>query len=110
SLPAVRAGKAQNIPLLIGSNRDEMKFYAPAKRPSLGDDALRDGVQRWLPREHAERAAEVVATFKASRQQRGLAHDNHDILDAVDTVARFTLQASRLAEAQAQHQPNTYQY
>lgn len=110
SLPAVRAGQAQNIPLLIGSNRDEMKFYAPAKRPSLGDDALRDGVQRWLPREHAERAAEVVATFKASREQRGLAHDNHDILDAVETAVRFTVQASRLAEAHAQHQPNTFQY
>jgi para-nitrobenzyl esterase len=52
----------------------------------------------------------MIATFKASRARRGLAHANHDILDAVETAVRFTVPTARLAQAHAEHQPNTYQY
>lgn len=109
-LTAVRSGQARDIPLLIGTNRDEMKFYAPAKRAPLEEEALHSAVSRWLPPEHKSRAAEVCATFKASRSERGLVHENADILEAVETTLRFGVQASRLAQAHAAHQPNTYHY
>ena len=109
-LNAVRAGKARNIPLLIGTNRDEMKFYAPAKRNPLDDATMHAAVSRWLPPEHRTRAADVCATFKASRSERGLAHENTDIVDAVETTLRFSVQATRLAQAHAAHQPRTYHY
>jgi para-nitrobenzyl esterase len=109
-LAAVRAGQAREIPLLIGTNRDEMKFYAPAKRSPIDDDALEAGIGRWLPREHKARAAEIAAMFKAERSERGLAHENTDILDSVETQVRFSVQATRLAQAHAEHQPNTYHY
>jgi para-nitrobenzyl esterase len=109
-LTAVRAGTARDIPLLIGTNRDEMKFYAPAKRSSVDDTALEEGISRWLPREHKSRALEVAAVIRATRAEQGLVHENPDLLDAVETSARFTVQAARLAQAQAEHQPNTFMY
>jgi para-nitrobenzyl esterase len=109
-LAAVRAGQARNIPLLIGVNRDEMKFYAPAKRSPLADAALQAGVARWLPAEHKTRAAEVCEAFKLSRTEHGLPHENTDLLDAFETCVRFTVQASRLAQAHAEHQPDTFHY
>lgn len=109
-LAAVRAGAAREIPLLIGTNRDEMKFYAPAKRSPLDEAALEEGISRWLPREHKGRALEVALTIRAARAEHGLAHENTDILDAAETNVRFTVQAARLAQAQAEHQPDTYHY
>jgi para-nitrobenzyl esterase len=109
-LTAVRAGAARNIPLLIGTNRDEMKFYAPAKRSPLDDAALEEGISRWLPREHKARALEVAAAIKAARAEHGLPHENSDLLDAVETNVRFTVQAARLAQTHAEHQPDTFVY
>jgi para-nitrobenzyl esterase len=110
SLSAIRAGWARDIPLLIGSNRDEMKFYIPAKRPPLDSAALLAGVSRWLPAEHKARAAEVCETFRASRSQRGHGHANTDIIDAFETSLRFNVQAARLAAAQAEQQQHVYHY
>ena len=109
-LAAVRAGWARDIPLLIGTNRDEMKFYAPAVRSPVDDAALEEGIGRWLPREHKSRALEVAAVIKATRAEHGLPQENTDILDAVETNARFTVQAARLAQGHAEHQPDTYHY
>ena len=109
-LAAVRAGHAREIPLLIGTNRDEMKYYVPARRSALDESALEASVGRFLPHEHKSRAAEVCDTFKAARAERGLRHENTDILDAIETSARFSVQAARLAQAHAEHQPNTFHY
>jgi para-nitrobenzyl esterase len=109
-LSAVRAGKARDIPLLIGVNRDEVKLYAPPQRPALDDAALSGRVSELMPAGRRERAASVVETFRASRVQRGLPSDNWDIFDAIETASRFTVPAARMAEAQAEHQPRTYQY
>lgn len=109
-LLAVRAGRARDIPLLIGSNRDETKFYAPAARAALTDDELLVRVAHVLPHSARGREAEVVDTYKRSRKERALPHDNLDVLDALETASRFTVQAARLAQAQAEHQPDTYHY
>lgn len=109
-LAAMRAGVAREIPLLIGTNRDEMKFYAAAKRSAIDDDALEAGVSRWLPREHRARALELASVFKAERAERGLPHANTDILDAIETSVRFSVPAARVAQTQAEHQPSTFHY
>jgi len=109
-LAAVRAGQASTIPLLVGSNRDETKFYALAQRAELDDAELEKRVREVLPARARDRVPEVIATYRASRAQRGLPHTNLDIIDAIDTAARFGVQAARLAQAQAEHQPRTFHY
>lgn len=110
-LDAVRDGAAADIPLLIGTARDEQKFYVPAQRPAIDDAELHRQLQSSLPRRAADRVAEVVEVYRASREARGLPATHHDIADAVATASRFRMPALRLAEAQAAHRPTfVYQF
>jgi para-nitrobenzyl esterase len=109
-LTAIRDGRARNIPLLVGTNRDEAKFYATPKREPISDSTLEQRVRAILPHRARERVPEVVAGYRSSRMQRNLPHTNNDLLDAIDTAARFAVPASRMAEAQAAHQPKTFMY
>jgi para-nitrobenzyl esterase len=109
-LSAVREGMAQQIPLMVGTNRDEYKLYVPAKRSEIDDAELLRQVREQLPKEAADRAADVVAVYRKSRSERGLPHSHHDIADAIVTASRFRIPATRLCEAQAPHQPKTFLY
>jgi para-nitrobenzyl esterase len=109
-LQAVRDGYAREIPFLIGVNRDETKFYVNPKRAPLDDEQLAQRVRAILPHRAREKVATVIETYRASRVSRNLPHTNNDILDALGTAATFTIPTSRLAEAQAKHQPDTFVY
>jgi para-nitrobenzyl esterase len=109
-ISAVREGVARNIPLLIGTNRDEQKLYVSMPRKPTDDAELERQVREQLPRSAADRAAEVIAVYRKSREARGLPSSNHDVADAVGTASRFRIPATRLCEAQAAHQPQTYLY
>jgi para-nitrobenzyl esterase len=109
-LQAVRDGQAHEIPFMIGVNRDETKFYVNPKRAQLDDEQLAQRVRAILPHKAREQVANVIATYRASRSARGLPHTHNDILDAIATAATFTVPTSRLADAKAKHQPNTYAY
>jgi para-nitrobenzyl esterase len=109
-LAAVRDGAASDIPLLIGTTRDEHKLYVAPRREPIDDTELVRQVAAQLPRRAADRAAEVVDVYRRSRQARGIACGNHDIADAVATASRFRIPAIRLAEAQQRHQANTFMY
>ena len=107
---AVRKGAARDIPLLIGTNRDEHKFYVDPRRPPLADAALEEQLRQLLPAASRERASELIACYRESRSSRDLPHSNNDVLDAAQTDSRFRIPATRVAAAQAEHQPNTYAY
>jgi para-nitrobenzyl esterase len=107
---AVREGCASEVPLMIGTTRDEQKLYVPRNRPDLTDAELVEQVRAALPRRASDRAAEVVEVYRASRSSRGLGASPHDIIDAVMTASRFRTPAVRLAEAQHVHQPSTFLY
>lgn len=109
-ISAVREGMAKAIPLMLGTNRDEQKLYAPLKRQALADAELEQQVQEQLPRSAAGRAAEVIAVYRTSRGARALPGGNHDIADAIGTASRFRIPATRLGEAQVVHQPQTFLY
>ena len=109
-MAAVRAGIASDVPLMIGTARDEQKLYVAANRDPIDDVELERRVRASIPRRAAERAGEAVAIYRASRLDRGLPSDNLDIIDAVITASRFRLPALRLAEAQQAHQPATFLY
>jgi para-nitrobenzyl esterase len=109
-LDAVRDGAVRDVPLLVGTARDEAKLYVRPDRPQLDDATLLEQVRRTLPRRAADRAAEVVDVYRASRTERGLGATNNDIIDALATASRFRMPAIRLAETQGAHQPSTFVY
>lgn len=110
-IEVIGAGELADIPLMIGTTRDEQKLYMAAQhRAPLSDDDLCAQVSGVLPRRAVDRAAEVIACYRASRTDRGLPASNLDILDAIATTSRFRLPALRVAEAYRQHQPSTFVY
>ena len=109
-LVAVRKGTARDIPLMVGTNRDEQKLYVPVPRPELDDAELAKQVRELLPRGSEARASEVIAVYRKSRSERRLPSSHGDIADALGTAARFRIPATRLCEAQVAHQPRTFLY
>jgi para-nitrobenzyl esterase len=109
-LTSVRAGEAKHIPLLIGTNRDEAKFFLGRERAPIDAATLERRVQALLPRTAAGRVQTVIDTYRASRVEHALPSSNVDILDAVSTASTFGVPTARLAQAQANHQPDTYVY
>ena len=108
---AVRAGTAANVPMLIGTNRDEIKLFAAMTRREPIDDArVVSAVRAVLPKASADDATALVETYRKSRRGRGLPDSNLDIADAVTTDARFRTSSTRLALAHREHQPDTYDY
>jgi para-nitrobenzyl esterase len=109
-MAAVRDGIARDIPLMIGTARDEQKLYVAPRRDPIDDADLERQVRATIPRRAADRVSGVVATYRSSRTERGLPADNLDIIDALVTASRFRQPALRLAEAQQAHQPATFVY
>jgi para-nitrobenzyl esterase len=109
-LTSVRAGQAKHTPLLIGTNRDETKFYLGRERPAIDDATLERRVQALLPRKAAGQARQLIDTYRASRIEHDLPSSNTELLEAINTASTFGVPTARLAQAQAKHQPNTYVY
>lgn len=108
---AVRAGSAASIPMLIGTNRDEIKLFAAmARREPIDDARLIATVRALLPKATEGTATGLVETYRTSRRARDLPDSNLDIADAVTTDARFRASSMGLAVAQREHQPHTYAY
>ncbi|MDA1148112.1 MAG: carboxylesterase family protein, partial [Chloroflexi bacterium] len=104
----VARGDLANVPILIGTNRDEMKqFNAMRPRDPLSDDDLVAWTRNQLPAGQAPEAQRVIEVMRASRSSRGLPSTNLDMLDAIQTQA-MRVANTHLAGLQHAHQPNTY--
>lgn len=106
----MRDGLVGDVPLMVGTARDEQKLYVAPDRAPIDDHELERQVRAYLPRRAADQAAEVIDVYRRSRADRGLPATNHDIVDAVATASRFRMPGLRLAETQRAHQPNTFVY
>lgn len=111
-LEAVANGSSADVPVLIGSNRDEAKLFnvTVRERPQPDDAALVEALRPSLPGASADRITMLAGTYRTSRESRGLPHANNDILDAVQSDVRFRLPSIRLAEAQRKNQSRTFSY
>lgn len=109
-LAALREGVAREIPLLIGTTRDEHKLFVVPPRAALDDAQLESQVRALLPPSAAARAGTLIASYRDSRAKHDLPCSNHDISDALLTASRFRIPAIRMCEAQAMHQPQTFLY
>jgi para-nitrobenzyl esterase len=90
-----------DVPLLVGTTRDEWNLFSLMARDQMDDVALLRRLGRLVEDPH-----QMVATYRQ-------AHDtsDHDALwSAIMTDRVFRIPAIRLAEAQAGHQPATFMY
>lgn len=107
-IDAIKNGSAREIELLTGSTLDEFKLWTAIKTESyeFEEERLLGKVKRVtkfmdLDDKKSKQMIEVYSQLKKTPR---------DILDAIRTDYEFRIQAIRLAEAQSQHQPNTYMY
>ncbi|MFQ5382722.1 MAG: carboxylesterase/lipase family protein, partial [Dehalococcoidia bacterium] len=107
---AVRAGRAAGIPVIAGTNRDEVKLFVPGRREPIDDRSLLAGIGQSLPNASADDLEGLIRVYRTSRAGRGLPNTNLDLLDAVNSDIRFRLPATRFAAAQRAHQPKTHMY
>jgi len=114
-LAAVGAGAAREVPLLIGTNRDESKLFAPLDPEAASLDEARL-VSRCEEAVAAGRPAlrgmgrQAVDAYRAARAARGERVDPAEIWFAVETDRTMRYPAMSLATAHAAHQPRTYAY
>lgn len=112
----IAAGEARDVDLLVGTNRDEFKFFAfaGADVTSLGEAGVEELVDRYLAGaglgSAVPKASEVLGCYRAARSERGERTDPFELLCAVAGDWIFRVPALRLAEAHAAHSPATYAY
>ena len=95
---AVAAGSASDIPLLIGTNRDEAAFFAVGipQITNLDDD----GLLRWMDRvaPTSNEAAAVIAAYRDIRAGRGESVRPPDLWVAIASDVIFRLPSVGLAD------------
>ncbi|MFX0081818.1 MAG: carboxylesterase/lipase family protein [Candidatus Hodarchaeota archaeon] len=107
-LEAVRNGFAKDIDLFVGSNLDETKLWSllTPEESNLTEEGLRKRVNAIMRNVNQveSKSKELIEIYSKTRQ------NPNDIFDAIDTDYSFRIPCIRLAEAQSQHQPNTFMY
>jgi para-nitrobenzyl esterase len=113
-LDAVAAGSAARVPLLVGTNLDEWKFYglADPRARSLDHAGLVRRFERSLPGVDASGrpwAQRVVEAYRAARAGRA-SLEPPELWFAIQSDRWFRVPAARLAERHAAHEPATFAY
>ena len=111
---AIESGDYANVPLLIGTNRDEINlFLGPALRKlsePMSEEALFAGLTKLVPDASRERLAALIDVYRVSREERDLPFGPRALLAAISSDALWRIPSARFAEAHLVHQPATYQY
>jgi len=107
-IEAIRSGSAKDIELMTGSTLDEFKLWTAINTESFEFEEEKllgkvNRVTKFMDLDESK-SKQMIEEYKHSRKTP------RDILDAIRTDYEFRIQAIRLAEAQSQHQPNTYMY
>jgi para-nitrobenzyl esterase len=106
---AVAAGTAANVPLLIGTNRDECTFFTlgDAAVAGLDDDGLTLRVTGFVG---ADRAPALVDAYRSARRARDEGVGAAALWTAILTDRVFRMPSVSLAMDHARHQPATFLY
>jgi para-nitrobenzyl esterase len=107
-LDALAAGAAAGIPMIIGTNIDEMRLLGAGDphRVDLDDGGLRTRLERVLVGD----VAEVVDTVRRARAARGEGTSPSELWFAIESDRFFRVPSLRAADAHVAHEPRTYVY
>ncbi|MHA1885151.1 MAG: carboxylesterase/lipase family protein [Promethearchaeota archaeon] len=105
---AIKNGFAKNIDIFIGTNLDETKMWklwAPEGDEMTEERLLKrvNSIMRLINQDE-HKSKELIDVYRTSRKSPG------DILDAIETDRQFRISSIRIAEAQSQHNKNTFMY
>jgi para-nitrobenzyl esterase len=112
---AIADGSARGVPVLIGTNLDELKLYRfmdPAVN-TLDEAGLRTRCEAAAPgigRDGTSNAARLIETYREARAARGQGTAPADLWFAIATDQIFRSPAMQLAESHAAHTSQTYAY
>jgi para-nitrobenzyl esterase len=101
-------GGGAEVPLLVGTTRDECALFTTADHGDPTVDAVR--VAHRLERLVGPAGPDIVEAYRAARSARGEPVTGRDLWTAVSTDYVFRLPLQALASAQAKYQPQTYSY
>lgn len=108
------SGQGSDVPLITGTNRDEWNLFALMSLPEWFTPlALTDATERLegkLPPSARGAAAQLFEVYRASRQAKGLPHDERALLRALEGDLRFRIPTLRLAELHQARGLDTYVY
>jgi para-nitrobenzyl esterase len=110
-LHAIARGSSADVPILIGTNRDEFKLFMAADRIRLDDRKLEERLRRLVPGDDAEGNAladRALETYRRAMGPRGREASERWAAFQGDRI--FHYPATRLADLQSDHQPNTFAY
>ncbi len=110
-LQAIGRGDAADIPILIGTNRDEFKLFMAADRIRLDDRRLEERLRALMPGADSEGnpiADKALEAYAHAVGPRG--REASERWAAFQSDRIFHYPAVRLADLQADHQPRTYAY
>lgn len=110
-LAAIRDGLARGIPLMIGTNLDEARLFAPLdpEATTLDEAELLARCEEAIPG-GTDAARRAVAVYRDARAARGERVEPGDLWFAIESDRTMRHPAMRLAALQAAHQPETYAY
>jgi carboxylesterase type B len=110
-LAAIRDGEAHAIPLLIGTNLDEARLFAPLdpEASTLDEAELLARCREAIPG-GTDAARRAIAVYRDARAARGERVEPGDLWFAIESDRTMRYPAMRLAALQAAHQPETYAY
>jgi para-nitrobenzyl esterase len=103
-LDAVRDGRADDVPLVIGTTRDELSLFPDPRAEALDDEQL----QRWVIRLAPD--LDPPQALRAYRDQLGPGASNGAVWDALRTDAFMRIPNLRVAEAHAVRDAPTFVY
>jgi para-nitrobenzyl esterase len=110
---AIAEGCAADIPLLIGTNRDEAKVFMVSDPENRAPDEamLRRRIERAFSANGVELVVDdVIAAYRSARAGRGQPVEPRELWSAIETDRVFRIGSVRVTEAQARHQRHTYSY
>jgi para-nitrobenzyl esterase len=112
---AFASGAARGIELIVGTNRDEFKFFSAIspELSNLDDDAFLELIARYLEgsgQRELIAPKEVFDAYRTARTARGERSDARAMLDAFGTDWIFRIPAIRLLEAQVATGTRCYAY
>jgi para-nitrobenzyl esterase len=111
---AIPSGASARVPLLIGTNRDEMNLFLGAALKKLDEPiaeaSLLASLAGLVPGTPEPRLRALLEVYRRSRSARELPHSDRALLAAISTDALWRVPSFRFAEAHRKHQPATFHY
>jgi para-nitrobenzyl esterase len=110
-LETIREGSAWDIPLLVGSNRDEAKLFTVRREAetSVDEEQVLSLVRGLMPRAARGNAERIIEAYRTARAS-WTSTEPADLLNAIASDRSYRIPSILLAEAQGLNQSRTYKY